>query len=174
MRVPTTAGSCEPAGQGPLLGWRGGHPVGVPPFVSGELASFRGDNDGRDDAGRSGCEHVVSVNCTPLIAAWRCFQMMLVIVDVLAATPVSLFQVGAFFPFLAMHVTMIVVVLIRVSTDTGLALALVAEDYGAAVALACAKRLVLVAQRQGGQSQFGALLLPPRTLLRTGAAAHHG
>lgn len=41
-----------------------------------------------------------------------------------------------------------------------LALALVAEDHGHAVALACAKRLVVVARRQGGQSQFNPLLLP--------------
>jgi transcriptional regulator GlxA family with amidase domain len=39
-----------------------------------------------------------------------------------------------------------------------LALALVAEDHGPSVALAVAKRLLLVAQRQGGQSQFSPYL----------------
>ncbi|WEK02026.1 MAG: helix-turn-helix domain-containing protein [Candidatus Sphingomonas phytovorans] len=48
-----------------------------------------------------------------------------------------------------------------VTAGIDLALALVSEDYGAAVSLACAKRLVVVAQRQGGQSQFSPLLLPP-------------
>jgi transcriptional regulator GlxA family with amidase domain len=48
-----------------------------------------------------------------------------------------------------------------VTAGIDLALALVAEDHGAAVALACAKRLVVVAQRQGGQSQFSPFLLPP-------------
>lgn len=47
-----------------------------------------------------------------------------------------------------------------VTAGIDLALALVAEDHGAALALACAKRLVVVAQRQGGQSQFSPLLLP--------------
>ena len=39
-------------------------------------------------------------------------------------------------------------------------LALVGEDHGPSVALACAKALVVVAQRQGGQSQFSPLLVP--------------
>jgi transcriptional regulator GlxA family with amidase domain len=47
-----------------------------------------------------------------------------------------------------------------VTAGIDLALALVSEDHGAAVSLACAKRLVVVAQRQGGQSQFSPLLLP--------------
>ena len=47
-----------------------------------------------------------------------------------------------------------------VTAGIDLALALVTEDHGEAVALACAKRLVVVTQRQGGQSQFSPLLLP--------------
>ena len=49
-----------------------------------------------------------------------------------------------------------------VTAGIDLALALVGEDHGDAVALACAKRLVVVAQRQGGQSQFSPLLMPAR------------
>ncbi len=45
-----------------------------------------------------------------------------------------------------------------VTAGIDLALALVSEDYGEAIALLCAKRLVVVAQRQGGQSQFSPLL----------------
>jgi transcriptional regulator GlxA family with amidase domain len=45
-----------------------------------------------------------------------------------------------------------------VTAGIDLALDLVAEDHGAAVALACAKRLLVVTQRQGGQSQFSPLL----------------
>jgi transcriptional regulator GlxA family with amidase domain len=48
-----------------------------------------------------------------------------------------------------------------VTAGIDLTLALVAEDHGPAVSLACAKGLVVVAQRQGGQSQFSPLLLPP-------------
>lgn len=48
-----------------------------------------------------------------------------------------------------------------VTAGIDLALALVSEDHGPVVSLACAKRLVVVAQRQGGQSQFSPLLLPP-------------
>jgi len=48
-----------------------------------------------------------------------------------------------------------------VTAGIDLALALVAEDHGASIALSCAKRLVVVAQRQGGQSQFSPYLLPP-------------
>lgn len=48
-----------------------------------------------------------------------------------------------------------------VTAGIDLALALVSEDHGPAISLACAKRLVVVAQRQGGQSQFSPLLLPP-------------
>ncbi|MCQ8278549.1 GlxA family transcriptional regulator [Acetobacteraceae bacterium KSS8] len=46
-----------------------------------------------------------------------------------------------------------------VTAGIDLALALVAEDHGAATSLACAKALVVMAQRQGGQSQFSPLLL---------------
>jgi transcriptional regulator GlxA family with amidase domain len=46
-----------------------------------------------------------------------------------------------------------------VTAGIDLALALVAEDHGDALALACAKRLVVVTQRQGGQSQFSPLLV---------------
>lgn len=45
-----------------------------------------------------------------------------------------------------------------VTAGIDLALALVAEDHGPAVALAVAKRLLVVAQRQGGQSQFSPYL----------------
>ncbi|MDN4984165.1 MULTISPECIES: GlxA family transcriptional regulator [unclassified Bradyrhizobium] len=47
-----------------------------------------------------------------------------------------------------------------VTAGIDLALALVGEDHGAAVSLACAKGLLVVAQRQGGQSQFSPLLVP--------------
>lgn len=47
-----------------------------------------------------------------------------------------------------------------VTAGIDLALALVAEDHGPGVALSCAKRLVVAAQRQGGQSQFSPFLLP--------------
>ena len=45
-----------------------------------------------------------------------------------------------------------------VTAGIDLALALVAEDHGPAVALAVAKRLLVFAQRQGGQSQFSPYL----------------
>jgi transcriptional regulator GlxA family with amidase domain len=48
-----------------------------------------------------------------------------------------------------------------VTAGIDLALALVAEDHGQALALLCAKQLVVVAQRQGGQSQFSPLLTAP-------------
>ncbi|WP_295950935.1 GlxA family transcriptional regulator [Rhodoferax sp.] len=46
-----------------------------------------------------------------------------------------------------------------VTAGIDLALALVREDFGGTMSLACAKRLVVVAQRQGGQSQFSPLLI---------------
>ena len=46
-----------------------------------------------------------------------------------------------------------------VTAGIDLGLALVHEDHGPEVALAVAKRLVVVAQRQGGQSQFSPLLI---------------
>ncbi|MDE1169491.1 MAG: GlxA family transcriptional regulator [Pseudomonas sp.] len=48
-----------------------------------------------------------------------------------------------------------------VTAGMDLALALVSEDHGPAVALAVAKRLLLVIQRQGGQSQFSPYLQTP-------------
>jgi transcriptional regulator GlxA family with amidase domain len=45
-----------------------------------------------------------------------------------------------------------------VTAGIDLALALVAEDHGPAVALAVAKRLLVLSQRQGGQSQFSPYL----------------
>lgn len=47
-----------------------------------------------------------------------------------------------------------------VTAGIDLGLALVQEDHGPDVALAVAKRLVVVAQRQGGQSQFSPYLVP--------------
>ena len=49
-----------------------------------------------------------------------------------------------------------------VTAGIDLALALVAEDHGPAVALAAAKRLLVLAQRQGGQSQFSPYLSEAR------------
>jgi transcriptional regulator GlxA family with amidase domain len=48
-----------------------------------------------------------------------------------------------------------------VTAGIDLALALVAQDHGAQVALAVAKRLVVFAQRRGGQSQFSPYLSVP-------------
>jgi transcriptional regulator GlxA family with amidase domain len=48
-----------------------------------------------------------------------------------------------------------------ITAGIDLALSVVQEDHGAEVALAVAKRLVVVAQRQGGQSQFSPYLTPP-------------
>ena len=48
-----------------------------------------------------------------------------------------------------------------VTAGIDLALALVREDHGPDIALSVAKRLVVVAQRQGGQSQFSPYLVPP-------------
>lgn len=45
-----------------------------------------------------------------------------------------------------------------VTAGIDMALALVANDHGAAIALKVAKRLLVVAQRQGGQSQFSPYL----------------
>lgn len=47
-----------------------------------------------------------------------------------------------------------------VTAGIDLSLALVGEDHKSTVSLACAMGLVVVAQRQGGQSQFSPLLLP--------------
>ncbi|MDE1146005.1 MAG: GlxA family transcriptional regulator [Azospirillaceae bacterium] len=48
-----------------------------------------------------------------------------------------------------------------VTAGIDLCLALVAQDHGPALSLATAKRLVVVAQRQGGQSQFSPYLALP-------------
>lgn len=48
-----------------------------------------------------------------------------------------------------------------VTAGIDLGLALVQADHGPEVALAVAKRLVVVVQRQGGQSQFSPYLVPP-------------
>lgn len=48
-----------------------------------------------------------------------------------------------------------------VSAGIDLALGIVAEDHGSRLALTVAKRLVVVAQRQGGQSQFSPFLTVP-------------
>jgi transcriptional regulator GlxA family with amidase domain len=48
-----------------------------------------------------------------------------------------------------------------ITAGIDLALALVGERHGASTALSVAKRLVVVAQRQGGQSQFSPFLVAP-------------
>ena len=73
-------------------------------------------------------------------------------------------QLGALFPLARIEHDRIHVRDGRLVTSAGvtagidLALALVAEDHGQAVALAVAKRLLVLAQRQGGQSQFSPYL----------------
>ena len=59
-----------------------------------------------------------------------------------------------------------------VTAGIDLALALVAEDHGPQVALAVAKRLVVVAQRQGGQSQFSPFLTAPSDITSPIAKVH--
>jgi len=49
-----------------------------------------------------------------------------------------------------------------VTAGIDLSLALVGEDHGPELSLSCAKALVVVAQRQGGQSQFSPLLTSVR------------
>jgi transcriptional regulator GlxA family with amidase domain len=57
-----------------------------------------------------------------------------------------------------------------VTAGIDLSLALVAERHGPKIAVAVAKRLVVVAQRQGGQSQFSPYLaVPPRPGIACGA-----
>jgi transcriptional regulator GlxA family with amidase domain len=48
-----------------------------------------------------------------------------------------------------------------VTAGIDLALAIVSDDHGSEVSLAVAKRLVVVAQRQGGQSQFSPYVVTP-------------
>jgi transcriptional regulator GlxA family with amidase domain len=48
-----------------------------------------------------------------------------------------------------------------VTAGIDLALAIVGEDHGSVISLAVAKRLVVVAQRQGGQSQFSPYVVAP-------------
>ncbi|WP_199628672.1 GlxA family transcriptional regulator [Rhizobium sp. OAE497] len=48
-----------------------------------------------------------------------------------------------------------------VTAGIDLALAIVSDDHGSKVSLAVAKRLVVVAQRQGGQSQFSPYVVAP-------------
>ena len=59
-----------------------------------------------------------------------------------------------------------------VTAGIDLGLALVHEDHGPEVALAVAKRLVVVAQRLGGQSQFSPFLVPPSKPQSPIAAVH--
>jgi transcriptional regulator GlxA family with amidase domain len=59
-----------------------------------------------------------------------------------------------------------------VTAGIDLGLALVHEDHGPEVALAVAKRLVVVAQRQGGQSQFSPFLVAPLKAQSPIAAVH--
>ncbi len=47
-----------------------------------------------------------------------------------------------------------------VTAGIDVALSIVAEDHGSSIALQVAKRLVVVAHRRGGQSQFSPLLIP--------------
>lgn len=68
-------------------------------------------DDGGDYAGGDSCENEVAIHFAPFVAAGWGVEMVLAIVDVIAAFPVFVADVGAFLPLFMTDVVMIVVVI---------------------------------------------------------------
>ena len=65
-------------------------------------------DDGADLEVRDVGENVVAVNQTPLVTPWRGAQVILAVVDLIAAIPVVVIEAGAFPPILVFDITVVV------------------------------------------------------------------
>ena len=74
--------------------------------------SSRGNNRGRDQARGNSGKNIVAVHLTPFITPLRSTQMVLAVVDPLAATPVLLPHPLPFSPLVMPHVLVIIVVIV--------------------------------------------------------------
>jgi hypothetical protein len=57
-------------------------------------------------------ENVVAIHHAPFVAVWRGGQVILVVVDFVAATPIFLLNGCAFLPFLVLDVRVVVVLVL--------------------------------------------------------------
>jgi hypothetical protein len=80
-------------------------------FMGGE-GGLRNADGGANLEGRDVGENVVAVNHAPFVTAWRGAQMILVVIDFVAAIPVVLLDGRALVPFLVFDVSVIVVMVL--------------------------------------------------------------
>ena len=83
---------------------------GSPRWIrEGEL---RYADDGANLERRAVREHVVAINHTPFLTPWRGAEVILVVVDFIAAIPVLVFDGCALLPFLVLGVSVVVVMVL--------------------------------------------------------------
>jgi hypothetical protein len=75
-------------------------------------ASLRYADDGADLERRAIRENVLAINRTPFITPWWRAQMVLVVINFIAAIPVFVFHGCAFLPFFVLDVRVVVVVVL--------------------------------------------------------------
>jgi hypothetical protein len=61
-------------------------------------------NGGADLKRRAIRENVLAINHTPFVTPWWCAQMVVVVIDFIAAIPVFVFDGYTFFPFFVLDV----------------------------------------------------------------------
>ena len=81
-------------------------------------ASLRYADGGADLVRRAVRENVMAINCTPFVTPRWCAQMVLVVIDFIAAIPVLVSDGCAFLPFFMFDVRVIIVVVLGNSNAT--------------------------------------------------------
>ena len=66
-------------------------------------------NDGANLKRRAVSENVVAVHHTPFVTPWRGAEVVLAVIDLIAAIPVFVFDWSTFLPFLVLDVSVVVV-----------------------------------------------------------------
>ena len=74
--------------------------------------SLRYAHDSADLERRAIRENVLAINRTPFVPLWWCAQMVLVVIDFIAAIPVFVFDGRTFLPFFVLDVRVVVVVVL--------------------------------------------------------------
>ena len=74
--------------------------------------ALRYADDGTNLGRRAVGEDVVAVHHTPFVTSWRGGEMILAVIDLIAAIPVFVFDWSTFLPFLVLDVCVVVVMVL--------------------------------------------------------------
>jgi hypothetical protein len=88
-------------------------------FFFGRLVNRGGDDNGSDHPSRNRCENKIAVNLTPFVTAWWCIQVIVPVINPVAAVPVVMANTSTFLPFIMANVMAVIVVVISQGNSTG-------------------------------------------------------